>query len=104
MATDFNPNILPDIAFHPGEFLRDDLNALEMTPEELARRVGQPVEVINDILDEKAMVTEPLALELERVLGTPAQSWLNLGELHRLVLENGGRRASDATPLEHAPQ
>ncbi len=104
MATEFKPNILPDVADHPGEFLRDDLAALAMTPAELARRIGQTEAAINDILEGRAMISEQIAQDLERELGTPAQSWLNLCTIYRLVLENGGRRASDAAPIESASQ
>lgn len=101
---EFKPNILPDVADHPGEFLRDDLAALAMTPAELARRIGQTEAAINDILAGRAMISEQIAQDLERELGTPAQSWLNLCTIYRLVLENGGRRASDAAPIESASQ
>ena len=69
---EFKPNILPDVADHPGEFLRDDLAALAMTPAELARRIGQTEAAINDILEGRAMISEQIAQDLERVLGTPA--------------------------------
>ena len=101
---EFKPNILPDVADHPGGFLRDDLAALAMTPAELARRIGQTEAAINDILEGRAMISEQIAQDLERELGTPAQSWLNLCTIYRLVLENGGRRASDAAPIESASQ
>ena len=101
---EFKPNILPDVADHPGEFLRDDLAALAMTPAELARRIGQTEAAINDILEGRAMISEQIAQDLERELGTPAQSWLNLCTIYRLVLENGGTRASDAAPIESASQ
>ena len=104
MATEFKPNVLPDVADHPGEFLRDDLAALAMTPAELARRIGQPETAINDILEGRAMISEQIAQDLERELGTPAQSWLNLCTMYHLVLENGGKPPSDLTAAERAPQ
>ena len=107
MATEFKPNVLPDVADHPGGFLRDDLAALAMTPAELARRIGQTEAAINDILEGRAMISEQIAQDLERVLGTPAQSWLNLCTIYRLVLENGGTPASELAadlPAEQAAQ
>ena len=99
---EFKPNILPDVADHPGEFLRDDLAALAMTPAELARRTGQTEAAINDILEGRAMISEQIAQDLERVLGTPAQFWLNPCTIYRLVLENSGRPASELPAAEHA--
>ena len=102
--TEFKPNILPDVADHPGGFLREELAALAITPAELARRIGQTETAINDILEGRAMISEQVAQDLERELGTPAQSWLNLCTIYRLVLENGGKPASDAAPIESASQ
>lgn len=102
MATDFDPAILPDTAVHPGEFLQDDLNALGMTAAKLARRAGRPLREIEDIIAGRAMISEQAAAEFERVLGTPASSWLNLCRLYNRILENGGRRASELPAVEHA--
>ena len=102
MATDFDPTILPDTAVHPGEFLQDDLDALGMTAAELARRTGRPLREIEDIIAGRAMISEQAAAEFERVLGTPASSWLNLGTLYDRILENGGKRASELPVVERA--
>ena len=102
MATDFNPTILPDTAVHPGEFLQDDLDALGMTVAELARRTGCPLREIEDIVAGQAMNSEQTAVEFERVLGTPASSWLNLCTLYDRILENGGKPASELPAAERA--
>ena len=102
MATNFDPAILPDTAVHPGEFLQDDLNALGMTTAELARRTGCPLREIEDIIAGRAMISEQAAAEFERVLGTPASSWLNLCMLYERILENGGKRASELPAVGRA--
>ena len=102
MATDFNPTILPNTAVHPGEFLQDDLDALGMTAAELARQTGRPLQEIEDIIAGQAMISEQAAIEFERVLGTPASSWLNLCTLYDRILANGGKPASQLPTAERA--
>ena len=102
MATDFNPTILPNTAVHPGEFLQDDLDALGMTAAELARQTGRPLQEIEDIIAGQAMISEQAAIEFERVLGTPASSWLNLCALYDRILANGGKPASQLPATERA--
>ena len=68
----------PDVAIHPGEHLAEDLEARGMTQRELARRMGRPPQVINEIVQGKKRITAKTALGLERVLGTPAHIWVGL--------------------------
>ena len=44
---------------------------------ELAKRMGQPVQIINDIIQAKAVITDEIAWQLEQVLRIPASFWLN---------------------------
>lgn len=101
---EFKPSILPDTALHPGEFLREELEARGISPSELAAMMQRPVEDVYAVVNEQAMITEDFAQDLERVLNVSAQSWLNMVTMYHLVLENGGRRASDAAPIESASQ
>ncbi|NIM24683.1 MAG: ImmA/IrrE family metallo-endopeptidase, partial [Armatimonadetes bacterium] len=54
-----------------------------MTQVDLARRTGRPVTALNEIIKGKKEITPATALELERVLGTPAYVWLNLERDYR---------------------
>lgn len=53
------------------------LDELGMTQAELARRTGRPQKTINEIIRGKASITPDTALQLQRVLGTPASYWNN---------------------------
>jgi len=83
MTTDRLTGPWPDVALLPGELLADELEARGMTQAELARRTGRPVQAINEIIKGKKEITPKTALELERVLGTPAYVWLNLERDYR---------------------
>lgn len=81
-------------AIAPGTYLRDELAARHMSQTELARRMGRPIQAINAVVNGKKALTEVTALELERVLGTPAQVWVNLEAQYRLAL---ARTAEDSS-------
>ena len=51
---------------HPGETLREDLNALGMSAAELARRIEVPVNRVTRILNGRRAVTGDTALRLGR--------------------------------------
>ena len=67
---------------HPGEMLRDDLEALDMSAAELARRIEVPVNRITQILNGRCGVTGDTALRLARFFGTSGEFWLNLQKLY----------------------
>ena len=78
MATDRLTGPWPDEAIPPGDLLADTLAAKGISQTELAKRTGRPVQALNEIIKGKKEITPETALELERVLGTPAYIWLNL--------------------------
>ena len=69
---------------HPGETLREDLEALGMSAAELARRIEVPVNRITEILNGRRAVTGDTALRLGRFFGTSGEFWLNLQKLYEL--------------------
>ena len=71
---------------HPGETLREDLDALDMSAAELARRIEVPVNRITEILNGRRSITGDTALRLGRFFGTSGQFWLNLQKLYELRL------------------
>ncbi|MDD9990504.1 MAG: HigA family addiction module antitoxin [Rhodospirillales bacterium] len=71
-------------AIHPGETLREDLDALEMSAAELARRIEVPVNRITEILNGRRAVTGDTALRLGHFFGTSGEFWLNLQKLYEL--------------------
>ena len=76
--------IYSDIAIPPGKILLDSIKALSISQTELARRMDQPIQAINEIIKGKKEITADTAAQLEKVLGTPAYIWLNLERGYRL--------------------
>ncbi len=71
---------------HPGETLREDLEALGMSAAELARRIDVPTNRITGILNGRRAITGDTALRLGRFFGTTGEFWLNLQKLYELRL------------------
>ncbi|MCK6517201.1 HigA family addiction module antitoxin [Myxococcota bacterium] len=90
----------PSSVSAPGETLADLLEERRMTQAELATRMGRPTKTINEIIKGKAAITSETALQLERVLGTPARFWLAREANYQEALER--RRQLDAL-AEEAP-
>ena len=69
----------PDIAIPPGEYLAEEIDARGISQKELAKRMGRPVNAINEIINGKKSITAETALQLEEVMPEiPARFWLNL--------------------------
>ena len=73
-------------AIHPGEHLAEELEALDMSAAELARKINLPTNRITQILNGARAVTGDTALRLAHFFGTSAQFWLNLQSLYELRL------------------
>jgi addiction module HigA family antidote len=69
---------------HPGAFLADELEALNMTASQLAKTLHVPPNRIYQILAGKRALTADTALRLSQWLGTSAEMWLNLQKLYEL--------------------
>lgn len=67
---------------HPGETLREDLDALGTGATGLARRIGVPADRIAGILDGERAVTRDVAPRLGRYFGTSGAFWLNLQQIY----------------------
>ncbi len=75
-----------DIAFPPGEFLAEEIEARGITQTQLAKKMGRPLKAINEIVNGKKAITGMTALQLEKALpGTRAQTWMNLESDYQLT-------------------
>lgn len=83
MVTEGTSKWQPDWSVPPGEVLLEVLQERGLTQAELARRIDRPMKTVNEIVNGKAAVTPETALQLERVLGTPARLWVNLEANYR---------------------
>ncbi|MDP2919743.1 MAG: HigA family addiction module antitoxin [Dehalococcoidia bacterium] len=76
----------PDVAIPPGEYLAEESKARHITQKELARRMGRPLNAINEIINGKKAITAETALHLEKAMPEiPARFWLNLESDYQLT-------------------
>ncbi|MGC2672460.1 MAG: HigA family addiction module antitoxin [Candidatus Acidiferrum sp.] len=80
-------------AVHPGEHLAEELEALDMSAAELARKLDVPTNRVTQILHGTRSITGDTALRLAHFFGTSAQFWLNLQTLYdlRIAQQKTGR-------------
>src|SRR2546428_7540921 len=93
-------------AIHPGEHLAEELEALDMSAAELARKIDVPTNRVTQILNGTRAVTGDTALRLGHFFGTSAQFWLNLQSLYdlRLAEQKAGKSIRILPTLKkHAP-
>jgi addiction module HigA family antidote len=93
-------------AIHPGEHLAEELEALDMSAAELARKLGVPTNRVTQILNGARAITGDTALRLAHFFGTSAQFWLNLQILYdlRLAQQKAGKSIKGLPRLKrHEP-
>jgi len=95
-------NGLPHI--HPGEFLREILEELDLSQAQFARAIGVSPMRISHVVKGTRPVTAELALLFGRALGQSPQYWLNLQAAYDLkTAEHAiGKRLWAVAELAHA--
>ncbi len=90
---------------HPGEILREELTALEMSAKAFSEALNVPGNRITMILKGQRGITADTALRLSRYLGTTPELWLNLQksyELRTAQIEAGEQITKSVKPRKVA--
>lgn len=96
----------PDVVTPPGVTLQEIMAHIGMSQTDLATRTGRPIKTINEIIQGKTAITPETALQLERVLGTPARFWNDRERHYREFLarqEESGRLGEELAWLQEIP-
>ena len=64
------------MTIHPGEMLREELEAREMTQASLARSMARPAGLVSAIVRGRRSITAETAVALEEALGISAMVWM----------------------------
>jgi len=89
-----NPN-------HPGDIIRDCLEALNVTVTEGAKALGVTRSALSRILNRKAGVSAEMAVRLEKTIGSTAGFWMRLQLNYDLAQIQGRARKIHARRLPH---
>lgn len=65
-------------AIHPGEMLKDELQARGLSQRKFAGIIGMPYTAFNEIINGKRSITTDTALKIEAATGIAADLWLGL--------------------------
>jgi addiction module HigA family antidote len=89
-------------AIHPGEHLAEELEVLDMSATELARKLGVPTNRVTQIVHGARSITGDTALRLAHFFGTSPQFWLNLQNLYdlRLAQKKAGKSVKSLPRLK----
>jgi HTH-type transcriptional regulator / antitoxin HigA len=83
---DIDKNLIPAEVFPPGEHIKEELEARGWSQADLAEIIGRPVQVVNEILAAKKIITPDTARELAAAFDVHPQLFLNLENAFRLSL------------------
>ncbi|MBI3883150.1 MAG: HigA family addiction module antidote protein [Sphingobacteriales bacterium] len=89
-----NKEIATDIALHPGELLRDELETRAITQKNFAIAIGLQPPHLNDILKGKRHISAKLALKIEQQLNVEASYWLQLQMQYDLAIAKKDLKAA----------
>lgn len=97
---------IPDEVSPPGDTLLEVLESRGLTQADVASRTGRTPKLINEIVKGKAPITHDTAIQLERVLGIPADFWNRREAQYREALarsDEGKQLADEAAWLRLFP-
>ncbi|KGF03403.1 HigA family addiction module antitoxin [Anaerococcus lactolyticus] len=66
------------IAFHPGSYIEDIIDDLNLSQDEFARRMDVSAKTVSKIINGKSRVTNELAEKLDRFTGISYDTWIKL--------------------------
>ena len=91
---------LSNLAIPPGEFLEEELEVREISPEDFAASLNVPVDMLREIFCGERPITPKVATALEVYLGMSALFWLNSEASYRLTLANNLEIYGHANPFD----
>ena len=66
------------VAFHPGYYIADIIDDMEISQNEFAARMGTTAQTLSKLINGQANISNDLAKKLSVMLGTSVEVWQNL--------------------------
>jgi len=80
--------LIPFIATHPGEVIKDEIEARNISLQTFASLLGVESSYLDELISGKRSITVDIASLLERELCIPASFWLHLQSQYNLDCRN----------------
>lgn len=80
-------DIIPAYATHPGSVLKDELHARGIKQKDFAKAIGMSAPNLSALVKGKRHITEAIAIKLEKALGIPFHTWMNLQSRYHYVMK-----------------
>jgi addiction module HigA family antidote len=93
-------SLTPFVATHPGEMIKDELKERNMTQKQLAAESGIKASVLSETINGKRSVSLNVAVALEKVLGVPADVWMNMQTQYNIDSANIATRGNKSEKVE----
>lgn len=77
-------DLIPGFATHPGEILKDELDARNISQADFAKQIGYQKSQLNEIINGKRGINADIALLLAEALKIDAEYWLNAQMMYEL--------------------
>ena len=84
--------LIPFVAMHPGEMIKDELKERGMTQKQLAAETGIKASVLSETINGKRSISLSVAVALEKALNIPADIWMNMQTQYDLDSANIAER------------
>ena len=76
------------IAFHPGSYVEDIIDDLNITQKEFARRLGTTEKSLSKLVNGEDNLSKEMAYKLSKLTGISINTWMNLqNEYEKKILE-----------------
>lgn len=86
--------LYPSTPIHPGEILKDELEARGLSQRKFASLIGVSYSVLNEIINGKRPVTTEYALKIEAATDIPAYIWVNMQAEYNMQTARSDSRLS----------
>ena len=97
-------DLVPFIATHPGELIKDELTERKMTQKQLADLTGIKTSILSQTINGKRPISLNMAIKLEKAIEIPAELWMNFQTQYNLDSANIlKRQKKQITATIHVP-
>lgn len=79
--------------YHPGVYVKDALDALNMSSKEFSIRTGISERTLSDLINEKGSITFDIATKLSEFFGNSVNSWTNLQNAYDIYMLESKQKA-----------